>query len=270
MRHSPYRRILPVVFLLGSGPVFGGCDVSIGNGDVSLGLASGKATEEWVRSYPIAPGGRFEVININGLVEVEAASGEKIEVKAERIAKSSSDDAAREALKNLEIVETVGTDSVKLQTKQPSTFGRTGYEVRYFVKVPKGVKVLARSTNGGVRLTALSNEVQASTVNGGVTATGIVGSLDASTTNGGLRISVDELGTGGIKLAAVNGGVDLSIPRTARADISARVVNGGLSVGDLPVETTQQSRRRLEGKLNGGGARVEVSTTNGGVRISGK
>ncbi len=51
----------------------------------------------------------------------------------------------------------------------------------------------------------------------------------------------------------------------------ASVVNGGLSVGDLPVETIgEQSRRRLEGKLNGGGPRIVIGAVNGGVRLAGK
>ena len=33
--------------------------------------------------------------------------------------------------------------------------------------------------------------------------------------------------------------------------------------------TSFDSKRRLEGTLNGGGAKVDIRTTNGGVRISG-
>jgi hypothetical protein len=75
---------------------------------------------------------------------------------------------------------------------------------------------------------------------------------------------------GGIKAETVNGGVVVMVPKTAKADLHASVVNGGLSVGDLPVEVVgQQTRRRLEGKLNGGGPRIEIGAVNGGVRLAG-
>jgi len=36
------------------------------------------------------------------------------------------------------------------------------------------------------------------------------------------------------------------------------------------MEMTEQSRRRVEGKINGGGAAIELKTTNGGIRIRGR
>ena len=35
-------------------------------------------------------------------------------------------------------------------------------------------------------------------------------------------------------------------------------------------QTGEKSHRRLDGQLNGGGSRVELSTTNGGIRITGR
>ena len=48
----------------------------------------------------------------------------------------------------LEIVESVTHDAVRLETKAPQSYGRTSHEIRYFVKVPKSIKVEARTTNG--------------------------------------------------------------------------------------------------------------------------
>jgi hypothetical protein len=45
-------------------------------------------------------------------------------------------------------------------------------------------------------------------------------------------------------------------------------VNGGVSSSELALETVgEQSRRRLDAKLNGGGAKISLETVNGGVRI---
>jgi hypothetical protein len=66
--------------------------------------------------------------------------------------------------------------------------------------------------------------------------------------------------------------VQVQLPKAAKADISAHVVNGGVHVDDqLSFESTgEKSRRRLEGHLNGGGSRIELATTNGGIHITGR
>lgn len=271
MRRVNRHRALPVVLVAALAFGAGGCDVNIGGGDFNFGVASGRAADEWSRKFQITAGGRFEVVNVNGQVQVEQATGNDVEVRAERVAKASTDQAAKELLGKVEIVETKTADGVKLETKTPKNWGRGGVEVKYFVKVPAGVRVSAQTTNGGIRLLNISNEIVASTTNGGVNGDGLTGAVDASTTNGGINLSLGAVADGGVKAETVNGGVIVSVPRDAKADVRASVVNGGLSVGDLPVETIgAQSRRRLEGKLNGGGPSIVIGAVNGGVRLAGK
>jgi len=75
--------------------------------------------------------------------------------------------------------------------------------------------------------------------------------------------------SGSFDLEAVNGGVTIQLPADTKADITGRCVNGGISTSDLAIETVgEQTRRRLEGKLNGGGANISLETVNGGVRIT--
>ncbi len=249
-----------------------GCDVNIGDNGLNVGLAAGKATDEWARTYTLASGGRVEITNVNGSVTVEpSGDAQRVEVRAERTAKASSDEAAREFLKQIEIHEEVAPDSIQIETRAPKTSGRTGHEVRYVVRVPASVVVSARTNNGGVHLTRLPNDVVARAQNGGVKGDDLSGHVDASTTNGGVSLSFSALpASGQVSLETTNGGVGITLPRSANADISARVVNGGIRVSDdLPLTVTgERNRRRLEGRLNAGGSRVELVTTNGGIHIS--
>ena len=101
-----------------------------------LAVASFKAEarDEWVRSYPLAGGGTFEVGNTNGAVEVSQTTGSTVEVRAERVAKAASEEAARDLLKQLEIREDVSGAHVRLETKAPSGIRWGGLEVRYTVR----------------------------------------------------------------------------------------------------------------------------------------
>jgi len=99
--------------------------------------------------------------------------------------------------------------------------------------------------------------------------------LEASSVNGGIEISFATAldANASVDLETVNGGVEVSLPSASKATINARAVNGGVQVNDLDVHRTNEPssfdmKRRLEGAMNGGGAKVNMSTTNGGVRIT--
>jgi hypothetical protein len=260
---------VPVVFALSL--LVAGCDISVGEHGFSMDVASGKAQEEWTRTYTVAAGGHLEISNVNGTINASPASGSQVEVRAERIAKAGTDEAARELLKKIEIVEEATPDRVRIQTRVPKmSWGRSGHEVRYWVKVPKGVAVNFETVNGGVRLENLEGQVVASTTNGGVRGKGIKGTVKASTTNGGVDIDMAAV-TGEIDLETTNGGIRLGLPQDVKATIDARCTNGGISVEDSlgDVAVTEKSRRQFRGTLNGGGPKISAETTNGGIRIRG-
>ena len=100
---------------------------------------------------------------------------------------------------------------------------------------------------------------------------GLAGAVTAETTNGGITLTVVKLDAGGLRAETTNGGVTVELPSDAKADVSAHVTNGSIGLDNLKLEAVgDQSRRHVEGTLNGGGARVELSTTNGGIHLAGK
>jgi hypothetical protein len=250
------------------------CDIQAGEGHgFSVDFASGKAQDTWTRSYTLPAGGRIEIINVNGRIEAQQASGNQIEVTGVRTAKAMTDERAKELLDQVEIREEVGDARVRIEVRAPRRSGMSGHEVKWTIRVPQGVHVDFKTTNGGVTLDGLKGgEVRAQTVNGGVTGSRLVSSnIEASAVNGGVRMELASAlpPEGRIDLDTVNGGVTLRLPETSRATINMRAVNGGVEVNDLDVAVQgEKSRRRIEGTLNGGGAHVNLSTTNGGVRLS--
>ena len=139
--------------------------------------------------------------------------------------------------------------------------------MRYHVRAPKSVVVNGSNTNGVITLKSRSGRVTAHTTNGGVRGNGLSGGVDASTTNGGVDVEFASIGADRISLHTTNGGVTVDLPEDAKADVVATCTNGGISVSGVKMQVTEQSRRRVEGKMNGGGTPIELSTTNGGIRI---
>lgn len=273
------RKLTVLAATLAVGLATAACDIkTTASGDFSFDIAAGKAEETWSRTYKVAPAGRFELINVNGRITAEPAEGAEVIVEGRKTVKGRSDEAAKELLSKLEIREEVGDSTVRVESRPPRISGFNSHQIEWSVKVPKGVTVDLRTVNGGVRLNNLANEIHAKTTNGGIKGENIDASLiEASAVNGGVEINLGSPldASDSIELETVNGGVQLGLPADSKATIAARCVNGGVNVDDLDITkdgdadaNDYERRRRLNGTMNGGGAKVNLNTTNGGIRLS--
>jgi hypothetical protein len=123
-----------------------------------------QATAEWRKSYELAPGGRVEISNVNGRIRVEPSEGNRVEVVAEKKTRGASEEAAREALKNIEIREDASPSAVRIETRVQRSgglFGGGGGEVSYTVRVPGGAEVKFSTVNGGIELAGLTGRIRA-------------------------------------------------------------------------------------------------------------
>lgn len=242
--------------------------------DIAMADLKAKETSEWRKSYELQPGGRVEIINVNGRIHVEPSGSNTVEVVALKTARASTPEGAKESLGRIEIRDEATASSVRVETKVQRTsglFNHGGVDVAYTVRVPSGGEVRFTTVNGGIEVSRVSGRINAETVNGGIVARDVEGgSFEARTVNGGLEITLLRMPERGVKLGCTNGGIELRLPGDAKADISARVVNGGIDVAADPgaMQSNEKTRRRFEGRLNGGGPRVDIEGTNGGIRIA--
>jgi hypothetical protein len=264
------RRARTPVFVL---PLLVVASVAATGCDLAMANYKQKETAEWRRTYDLQPGGRLEISNINGKIDVEPATGNAVEIVAEKSARAASTEAAKEALARIEIRETASPTNVRIETKVQrdagGLFSHASQQVHYVVKVPALLDVRFSTVNGGIELTGLKGRITAETTNGGIKAHDVSGPIDASTTNGGVEVELAQVAESGVKLGCTNGGIELKLPGDARATISARITNGGINTEGVRIETVGEStRRRLDGRMNGGGPRIDIEGTNGGIRIS--
>src|SRR3982751_83082 len=195
-----------VLLLLPAVALFAGCDLHVGN-------LSARATDEWTHTYPLKPGGEIEINNTNGKIDVEGADTRTVEVRAERIARGVSDEAARELLPRIVIKEDATPERVSVRTERMGGIMiGASFEVRYHVRAPKNAVVNVTNTNGQVTLTGLSGRVTAHTTNGQVKGDTLTGAVDARTTNGGVNIDLSSIGKEPVSLHTTNGAVTLTLP----------------------------------------------------------
>ena len=117
-----------------------GCDIAVdGDGGLSLRRRARKAQDEWTRSYKVAPGGRLELINVNGRITAEASDGDTRRSPGRAHApRRSSDERARELLGKIEMREEVGDARVRVEVRAPRCSGASGHEIKWTIKVPQG------------------------------------------------------------------------------------------------------------------------------------
>jgi hypothetical protein len=216
----------------------------------------------------LSKAGEVTIVNTNGRIEVEGVEGATVEVEALKIASGATEQLARDLLPRIPIEEHATPDFVSIETRRLNGFLiGASYEVRYKVKMPRGATIRVTTVNGGVSVTGMEGRVIARTTNGGIVATEIAGGIEARSVNGGVRVQLVSTGTQPTELRTVNGGIRLALAPTAKATVKATWVNGGINLMGLPFEIQEQARRRFEGRLNGGGASVEMATVNGGITI---
>jgi len=262
------RRLAPALAVGLIALATAGCDI------VTADLRS-EESSKWQKTYTLDANGRVEIGNVNGRIRAEPGEGNTVEIIATKKARGATPEQAKASLERATIVDTVTPGSVRVETKiartQGIVFNGGNLQVEYLVKVPSGAEVRLSTTNGGIEIAGLKGRVTAETTNGGVETRGVSGQLEASTTNGGLDIDLAAVADGGVKLDCTNGGIQVRLPRDAKATISASITNGGIAAGDLPIDITgENSRRRLEGRLNGGGPRIQIAGTNGGITLNGR
>lgn len=244
--------------------------------------------------YPLAAHGTLDLSNVNGSITIETWDRSDVEVRADKIVKSQSEDEANKTLARLKVIVDAKPNRLRVEARFPKNHGGLAgwlsgravqsVKVEFRVRIPREADLRIENVNGGITLSGGKGDLRLTTINGSVTATGADGtvtlestngsitahgtrgSLEASTVNGRVEAELSDLGEGKTSLASTNGGITLRLPASARANLSASTTNGRVRC-DLDVAGTTK-RTRVEGTLNGGGAEIEVSTVNGSVDIS--
>jgi len=220
-------------------------------------------TQTYEQRYPLASGGRFQLDNVNGSVQVDGWEREEVEIRAVKTAESDERELPRV---NIEVESEPG--KVAVHTRYPQ--GQSvAVAVEYHIHVPYRVLLGSVETvNGSVSVRGVEGAGELRSVNGNVDVSDCSGRFSAHTTNGNIRLQLRHLFDGApMTLDTVNGSVLLGLPQEAHADIQVRSLNGDFS-SELPFSLTgSYAQRYFHGKLGAGGGQIFMRTVNGGIRV---
>jgi hypothetical protein len=149
-----------------------------------------------------------------------------------------------------------------------------------------------RSSDGSINLDDVHGDIHASTSDGSVSIHHSSGNLEARSSDGSVDVEgkfekvTMHTSDGSVRLALAegsqltqpsdvsssDGGVSIRLPHSLNADLDVRASDGSITC-DLPLKldgytTKDSSAHHISGHLNGGGAHLTVSTSDGSVKIA--
>jgi len=132
--------------------------------------------------------------------------------------------------------------------------------------------VTARTSNGRIHADNLKGALQATTSNGGITASlasGVSGRpLRLDTSNGGVDLTLPAKFDNDIRVGTSNGPITLHMPGAVNARVLARTSNSSIS-SDFEVRMQGEfNKNHMDGAIGTGGPLLDLSTSNGGIRLA--
>ena len=258
---------------------------------------SDRFKEEFHMSYPLKSGQRVSLDSFNGSVEILGWEKEEVDISGVKYASS------KDYLDQLKVNVTASTDAVRIRAERPAERSwRGSMGVKFVIRVPKkteleriestngslrvdSVEGAARlkSTNGSVRVIKLVGSLEAGSTNGAIELSGTVGDarlhttngairadevrggFDASTTNGAIRARITEAAGKTVRAHTSNGSITMQLPAGLKAELRARTSNSSIA-SDFEV-VGSKGKHSLDGTINGGGPLIDLSTSNGSIRV---
>jgi DUF4097 and DUF4098 domain-containing protein YvlB len=171
-----------------------------------------------------------------------------------------------------------------------------GVEGRAVVKTSNGaVRAIrlkgdlnATTSNGSVELSELTGAAVVKTSNGGIRGEIVKGSLEAESSNGGIQVRLREsdpakpvraeTSNGSIELSldqprevrahTSNSSITVRLPANTNASLRARTSNASITSDfDVTLKGGKVSKTNIEGPLGSGGPVIDLSSSNGSIRI---
>lgn len=146
----------------------------------------------------------------------------------------------------------------------------------------------ATTSNASVDVSSFQGAAVLKSSNGRIRATGVRGNFEGTTSNASIDVEIDRLDSGRpLRLESSNGSINLTLnkwnnndvyahtsnssvnvnlPDGLNAELRAHTSNGSIS-SDFEVSSKEFSKTTLNGRVGSGGALLDLTSSNGNIRI---
>ncbi|HEX7706098.1 MAG TPA: hypothetical protein VF701_06515 [Thermoanaerobaculia bacterium] len=126
----------------------------------------------------------------------------------------------------------------------------------------------ARTSGGSIQLARIAGNVIAKTSGGSIRIDDVAGSVDARTSGGSIQARISGQPSADSHLSTSGGRVKVELNPGVAVDVDARASGGGVRA-DIPVTVHGKiGKNEVRGQINGGGPKLTLRTSGGGITIS--
>ena len=127
----------------------------------------------------------------------------------------------------------------------------------------------AHSSNGHIHADRLAGSFDATTSNGGIQADLALANrpVRVETTNSSVELTFPAHFSSDVRVSTKNGGITLRLPESTNARVVARTSNSSITTDFEITAHGEISKNRLDGVIGAGGPLIDLSTSNGGIRL---
>ncbi len=129
----------------------------------------------------------------------------------------------------------------------------------------------AGCTSGDVSIKNTTGSVIVGSTSGSVRVTNAAGDVQITNTSGNAIVTQEQKQLGNIRVGITSGNIELRLNPQAAFHLDAESTSGGLQTDfDLTVSGDMANSiigENVSGKVNGGGANVDLNTTSGNIRV---
>ncbi len=123
------------------------------------------------------------------------------------------------------------------------------------------------TSGGSINVKHAGGDLRAHTSGGSIAIDEALGSIDAETSGGSIHARFLEQPHGDSRLSTSGGGISVAVAPNLSLDVDAHT-SGGSVDSEVPITVLGHLRESsLEGKINGGGPRLVLRSSGGGIRL---
>jgi DUF4097 and DUF4098 domain-containing protein YvlB len=240
--------------------------------------------DDWSKTYDLTGKPDFRLQSHDANVRIETWDQNKIEARLTTRGLHIGNGG-------LVIVEHQQGNAVEIELRQPHRVHFSiGVETRRMeleIHMPRSVRIYVQSGDGDVSAKSLEGELDFTTGDGRLDLEDVDGSLRLHTSDGSSRVSgrfdILDVRTSDGRLEvearpgsqlrepwdirSSDGSVTLKIPGDLAADVELRTSDGSITTNIPIVVEGNFGRHEIRGKMNGGGNRLSVHTSDGSVTL---
>lgn len=219
--------------------------------------------EDFHNSFDVQPGGRLNIENSNGSVEIMSWEKDLVDVTGTKYASTEN------GLRDTRIDMSKSGNNVNIRTILPSGF-RGGMGAKYIIRVPSRYDLdRIITSNGSIHVESVNGNARVKTSNGSVHVTRLAGKLDIETSNGSVELrdqqgdAVVRTSNGRIEADGIKG---LFEAHTSNGSVRARIMDP-LPNAPIKVDTSNGSIDLSLANLKDNSVRASTSNSSITLRL---